>query len=219
MAALGALVVFSLNVASAVVALMTSYYAYRFNRLAASPLLSSITFGFMLLGVGLLVEAGTSVSLGQTLIDVLVSRVLATITTFTYLSIQMIAYLVFALGYALLAFGKSARTVAAAAVPVVTPRVVELAGLYNYALVSYFVVLVLLAFIVFQGVLIHSRARTRFSSLVLLAFSLILAAHVVLLASVVALSGGLFLVGTATQFLGFASLLVFVLRSGRVGAG
>jgi len=219
MAAVGALVVFSLNVLSAVVALLTSYYAYRFNRLASSPLLNAITFGFMLLGVGLLVEAGTSVALGQTLIELLVSKVLATITTFTYLSIQMVAYLIFAAGYAVLAFGKSARAVAAAATVAVTPRVVELAGLYSYALVSYFVVLVLLAFVVFQGALIHSRTRTRFSSLVLLAFVLILAAHVVLLASVVSLSGVLFLVGTATQFLGFVSLLVFLLRSGRVGAG
>lgn len=217
--ALGPLTVFSLNVLSALVALMTSYYAYRFNRLAESPLLNSITFGFMLLGVGLLVEAGTSVTLGQTLIDVLVSRVLATITTFTYLSIQMVAYLIFAAGYAMMAFGRSVKAAATAGVLAVTPRVVEVAGLYYYALISYFVVLVLLGFIVFQGVLIHSKSRSRFSMLVLLAFVLILVAHVVLLASVVSLSGLAFLVGTATQFLGFASLLVFLLRSGRVGAG
>lgn len=217
--ALGPLVVFSLNILSALVALLTSYYAYRFNRLAADPLLNSITLGFMLLGVGLLVEAATSVSLGQTLIDVLVSRVLATITTFTYLSIQMVAYLVFAVGYAVMAFGRSAKAGAAVVLLAVTPRVVDVAGLYYYALVSYFVVLVLLGFIVFQGLLIHSRARSRFSMLVLLAFVLIFVAHAILLFSVVSLSGLAFLLGTATQFFGFASLLVFLLRSGRVGAG
>lgn len=217
--ALGPLVVFSLNVLSALVAFLTSYYSYRFNRLAESPLLTSITIGFMLLGVGLLAEAGTSVALGQTLVDELVSRVLATVTTFTYLTVQMVAYLIFAVGYALLAFGKPKAAVGAGAALAVTPRVVDVAGLYRYAVVSYFVVLVLLAFVVFQGLLIHSRTRSRFSMLVLLAFVFILVAHAVLLWSVVALSGTLYLVGTATQFLGFASLLIFLIRSGRIGAG
>jgi hypothetical protein len=215
----GALLVFALNVFSAVVAFLTSYYAYRFSRVAESPLLNAITFGFMLLGVGLLAEAGTSAVLGLTLVDVLALRALALVETFTYLSVQMLAYLVFAAGYALIAFGKPAKAVAAASVLVVAPRVVDIVGLYRYALVSYFVVLVLLGFIVFQGLLIHSRTKSRFSLLVLLAFTLILAAHVVLLVSVVDLSGVLFLAGTAVQFMGFASMLVFLLRSGRVGAG
>lgn len=218
--ALGALLVFTLNVLSGVVALLTSYYAYRFNRLATSPLLGSISLGFMLLGFGLFLEAGTSVTLGQTLVDMLTSRILAVIQTLAYLSIQMVAYVVFAVGYGILVFGKSSKVAAAAAVLLAAPRAVDVAlGLYRYALVSYFVVFVTLAFIVFQGFLIHSRSRSRFSLLVLLAFSLILAAHVVLLASVLDLSGLLFFTGTAVQFLGFLSLLVFLLRSGRVGAG
>jgi hypothetical protein len=217
--ALGPLLVFSLNVLSAFVALVTSYYAYRFNRLAANALLTSITFGFMLLGVGLLVEAFTSVTLGQTLVEVLTSKVLATITTFTYLSIQMVAYMVFAIGYAIMAFGRSSKGVAAAFVLATAPRVVEVGGLYSYALVSYFVVLVLLAFVVFQGLLIHGRSGSRFSALVLIAFTLILLAHAVLLASVVSLNGTTFLLGTGVQFAGFVSLLLFLLRSGRVGAG
>jgi len=173
----------------------------------------------MLLGVGLLAEAGTSVSLGVTLVDVLLSKVLAVLATFTYLSIQMVAYLVFAIGYAILAFGRSGKVAVAVAPLVVSPLALDIAGLYRYAIASYFVVLVLLAFIVFQGVLIHSRSSSSFSLLVLLAFVLILLAHVVLLVSVVTLSGVLFLEGTVVQFLGFVSLLVFLLRSGRVGPG
>ncbi len=217
--ALGPLVIFILNVLSAVVAFLTSYYAYRFSRLAGSPLLSSIALGFMLLGIGLLLEAGTSVALGQTLVDVGAFKVLAAAETFAYLSIQMVAYFVFAVGYGFLAFGKAGRMAAAGAALAVAPRIVGAGGLYNFAIVSYFVVFVLLAFIVFQGVLIHSRSSSSFSLLVLLTFALILAAHAVLLVSVVALSGVLFLVGTAVQFLGFVSLLLFLLRSGRVGSG
>lgn len=218
--AVGPLLIFILNILSGVVAFLTSYYAYRFNRLADSPLLRSISVGFMLLGVGLFAEAATSVSLGQTLIDILLSRVLALIETFTYLTVQMVAYVVFAVGYGYLAFGRSGKVVVASAVLVVAPRVVGVvAGLYNFAIVSYFVVLLLLGFIVFQGVLIHAKARSGFSLLVLLAFALILVAHVVLLASVVALAGLWFLIGDVVQFVGFLTLLVFLLRSGRVGAG
>jgi hypothetical protein len=218
--ALGPLIVFGLNVVSAVVALLTSYYAYRFSRVADNPLLNSIAFGFMLLGVGLLIEAGTSAAVQQTLVRAFLRGVLAAVETYAYLSLQMVAYLVFAVGYAAMAFRGSKQAAALGVTALaITPLAADVRPLYSYAVVSYFVVLVLLAFVVFQGALIHSRSPSRFSKLVLLAFLLILAAHVVLLVSVVDLSEILFLVGTAVQFLGFASLFAFLLRSGRVGAG
>lgn len=218
--ALGPTLVFTLDILSAVVALLTSYYAYKFGHVADNPLLSSIAFGFMLLGVGLLIEAGTSAAVQQTLVRAFLSRVLGAVETYAYLSLQMVAYLVFAVGYATMTFRRSAKAaVLVAGVLLATPKAAESLGLYSYAVVSYFVVLVLLAFVVFQGVLIHSRSPTRFSLLVLVAFLLILAAHVVLLASVVNLSEELFLLGTAIQFLGFASLFAFLLRSGKVGSG
>lgn len=216
--ALGPLLLFFLNVLSAVVAFLTSYYAYRFERLADSPLLKAIVIGFMLLGVGLLAEAGTSIALGQTLVGLLKSRILAVLATFTYLSIQMAAYIIFAVGYGFLAFGKSKQTAAGLILAAASGRIIVLVGLYRFAVVSYFVALVLLAFVVFQGILIHSRSRSKFSLLVLLAFFLIFSAHVVLLVSVIDLAGGLFLAGTAVQFLGFVSLLVFLVRSARVGS-
>jgi hypothetical protein len=212
--ALGPLLIFALSVLSGVVALLTSYYAYRFSRLASSPLLGSMAVGFMLLGIGLLLEAGTSVTQSKTLIDVLHSSFLADISSFVYLSIQMVAYLFFAMGYAIQAFGRTSRQAAPAGA-----LIGAAAGLYRYAVLSYFVVLILLAFIVFQGTLIHAKSSSRFSLLVLLAFVLILLAHVVLLASVLALSGSGLLLGDGIQFLGFLSLLVFLLRSGRVGTG
>jgi len=218
--AVGPLLVFTLNVLSAVVAFLTSYYAYKFRHVANNPVLDSIAFGFMMLGVGLLVEAGTSAAVGRTVVTMFLSRILAVAETFAYLSIQMVAYLIFALGYAMLAWRRSSTAVAMGSIALAaTPGAVDLFGLYRYAVVSYFVVLVLLAFVVFQGALIHSRSPSRFSLLVLGAFFLILIAHIVLLVSVVALSEILFLTGTAVQFLGFVSLFAFLLRSGRVGAG
>ena len=192
-------------------ALLTSYYAYRVHRYVPDSLLRAISIGFMLLGVGLVVDAGTSLVTGKTLVESVPDRLLTILVSFTYLTIQMVAYLVIAAGYAMAAYGNRAKQVA--------PAVLfgAAVGLYGYSLLSYFVAFVLLAFIVFQGLLLRSGEKRGLSGMVLLAFILIFAAHFVLLVSVLVLGPGLFLVGTVVQFLGFLSLLVFVVRSEVVG--
>ncbi len=208
-----AVITFSLNILSAIVALLTSYYAYRFNRIVDNSVLRAISVGFMLLGVGLIADAGTSLVSGKTLVESFADRILILLVSFTYLTVQMAAYLVIAVGYAMAAYGKRLDR----AYPVALAGAAAV-GLYRFSILSYFVALILLAFVVFQGLLIHSRGGNRFSAIVLLAFSLILVAHVVLLLSVLTLGSGLFLVGTAVQFFGFVSLLAFVVRSEIVGA-
>lgn len=210
----GPALVFLLNLLSGFVALLTSYYAYRFNRVVDNTLLKAISLGFMLLGVGLLAEAGVSVVLGRTVVDTIAGRVVTSIDAFAFLSIQVVAYLVIAVGYGLVAYGRGQRAEALAAIAL---GGVITSGLYRYSLASYFAAFILLGFVVFQGMLIHSRGGGRFSMLVLLAFSLVLVAHLLLFASIILLSGGLFVLGTGVQFLGFLSLLVFILRSGRIG--
>ena len=210
--ATGALVNFSLNILSAVVALLTSYYAYKVHRLVPNPLLWSISIGFMLLGIGLVVDAGTSLVSGRTLVESFSDRVLALFASLTYLTIQMVAYLIIAVGYARAAFGGQTRTAAPVAL-----AGSALAGLYGYSILSYFVTFVLLAFIVFQGVLLRSEDKKGLSGMVLLAFILIFVAHFAFLVSVLLLGQGLFLIGTMIQFLGFLCLLVFVVRSEVVG--
>ncbi len=207
----GAFVTFCLNILSAVVALLTSYYAYRANRIVSNPVLRAISVGFMLLGVGLVVDAGTSLITGKTLVESFSDRLLTFFASLTYLTLQMAAYLVIAVGYARAAYGGRIR-----AAPVALAGAAAV-GLYGYSLLSYFVAFVLLAFVVFQGVLLRSGDRGKPSGMVLLGFILIFAAHFVLLLSVLLLGVGLFLIGTAVQFLGFLSLLVFVVRSEVVG--
>ena len=210
----GALITFSLNILSALVALLTSYYAYKVNRLVRNPVLGSINVGFMLLGVGLAVDAGTSLVSGKVLVEFPAERVLVVLASFTYLAVQMVAYLAIAVGYGWAAYGGQARSFA----PVVLAGA-AVVGLYRFSLLSYFVVLILLAFVVFQGLLLRSGGRGRFSAIVLLSFCLLLTAHLILLLSVLTLGKGLFLIGTGVQFLGFISLLAFVVRSEVVGAG
>ena len=208
----GALVTFSLNILSALVALLTSYYAYRVHRFIPNSLLWAISIGFMLLGVGLVVDAGTSLISGRTLVESFSDKVLTLLASLSYLTIQMVAYLIIAVGYGRAAYGNQAKTAAPVAL-----AGSALAGLYGYSILSYFVTFVLLAFIMFQGVLLRSEGKKGLSGMVLLAFVLIFAAHFVLLVSVLVLGSGLFLIGTMVQFLGFLSLLVFVVRSEVVG--
>jgi hypothetical protein len=210
----GALVTFCLNILSALVALFTSYYAYKVNRLVGNSVLRAISIGFMLLGIGLVVDAGTSLVSGRTLVESFSDRVLTFFASLTYLTVQMIAYLIIALGYARSAYGGQAKSAA----PVVLAGS-AMVGLYSYSLLSYLVAFILLAFVVFQGLLLRSGEKSRFSGMVLLAFVLIFVAHFILLISVLVLGSGLFLIGTAVQFVGFLSLLVFVLRSEVIGPG
>ncbi len=211
----GALLSFSLNFLSALVALLTSYYAYRFNRVVENPVLSAISLGFMILGIGLAVDAGTSLFTGKLLVESFAERVLGLVATFAYLTMQMAAYAVIAVGYSRATYGRGQPGTAVSAAIVGSAAI----GLYGYSLLSYFVSLVLLAFVVFQGFLLHSEGKSRFSNPVLIGFGLILAAHLVHLLAVLSLGVGLFLVGTGIQFVGFLSLLVFVLRSETVGPG
>jgi len=203
----GALITFSLNLLSAIVALLTSYYAYKSNRLVGSSVLSAISIGFMLLGMGLVVDAGTSLGTGKLLVEIPGDRALTLLASFSYLTVQMLAYLVIAIGYGRATYGNAAK----AAAPVIFAG--WAASLRGYSVLSYFIVLILLAFVVFQGFLLRSGKKGGMSSIVLLAFALILVAHIVLLLSVLTLGTGLFLVGTGVQFLGFLALLVFVVRS------
>ena len=195
-------------------ALLTSYYAYKVNRLVSNSVLWAISIGFMLLGLGLAVDAGTSLVSGRTLVESFSDRVLTLVASLTYLTLQMVAYLIIAVGYARATYGSQGMVAAPLAL-----AGTAMVGLYSYSILSYFVALILLAFVVFQGFLLRSGARNRFSGMVLLAFFLILAAHAVLLLSVLVVGPGLFLIGTAVQFLGFLSLLEFVLRSEVVGPG
>ncbi len=211
----GALLNFSLNFLSALVALLTSYYAYRFNRMMENPVLRAISLGFMMLGVGLVVDAGTSLFTGRLLVESYAERVLVLLATFTYLTLQMVAYLVIALGYSRAAYGGSKMEATLPAALVGTAAVT----LYGYSVLSYLVSVVLLGIVLFQGFLLRSGGKSRFSNIVFLAFGLILTAHLVLLLAVLSLGAGLFLIGTGVQFVGFLSLLAFVVRSEVIGPG
>jgi hypothetical protein len=213
------LILFLLNILSAIVALLISYYAYRFNRLLDNNVLRAISIGFMLLGISLFTEALSSVIAGQTLVeDFIAPRFLQADTGVLFLIMQLAAYLIFAWGYTSGAFGaQKSLLVQSSAVLLLVAAARPLTTYYNVTLFFYLGTVVLLGFVVFQGILIFSRSKNRSLLLVLLGFGLILLGHVFMLDAVVALAPGPFYTGTAVQFVGFLSLLLFLVRSGRIG--
>ncbi len=207
---------------SGLVAVLVSYYAFRFNRVVGSALLRFIGLGFALLGVGLLIEASASLWLGRSIVEVFSGpRSYEDIYLFFNIGVQVAAYFVFALGYAVAAYGKdikagaSAAAIALAASPAISQLV-----LLNYYLFlfSQAAIVLMLTFIVFQGLLIYLKGHNAASLLVLIGFLFIFAAHILMLDSGLSLSPQVYLVATGVQLTGFASLLLFLIKSGRIGS-
>ncbi len=210
-----------LQLLSGLVALLVSYYAFRYGRVATSSFLRLLSLGFMLLGLGLLAQ-GSVLTLYLFNIGKISDRVNLTYdATALYLVLQVIAYLLIGLGYARRMHASPSSepkpsVPAAALVAMATTTVIPLlrTRLFEF---SELVIIILVAFIAFQALLVYSENRTRFPLLILTAFILICVAHIGSLLSAVLASGALYLVGGLMQLAGFLALLYFVIRSGRVG--
>jgi hypothetical protein len=221
-------VVVTFDLLSGIIALLVSYYAFQARRWIESSVLSAISFGFLLLGAALLVEVVTTLSLGITAPEATRLRTFELLENLAYLILQVVALVVIAIGYAQTTYGRSGALPAAAPSGLVAYAVkaaakpAKLAGLalelYYLFLGLEFIILLVLIFIMFQGFLIYAKNRDNSALLVLLGFALIFVAHAVVLNSILAISGAEYLIAATVQFLGFLSLLVFVIRSGRVGS-
>jgi hypothetical protein len=218
-------IVVAFELLSGIIALLVSYYAFQARRLIDSSVLNAISFGFMLLGAALLVEGTTTLSLGLTIASASPLRTFELLENLAYLILQVAALLVIAIGYARSTFGRTnllAESVSGFVVYATKAKAAKLAGLaltlYYLFLGLEFVILLILVFIMFQGFLIYAKGRDNSSLLVLLGFALIFVGHVVVLHSILAISGTQYLIAASVQFLGFLSLLAFVIRSGRIGS-
>ncbi|PSO09143.1 hypothetical protein B9Q04_01930 [Candidatus Marsarchaeota G2 archaeon BE_D] len=203
-----------LDFVSGFVALLVSYYAYRYNRLLRSTPLLFLSFGFMLLGLGLLSEASihlfSAVYTRQLRIFVEASAV--------YLVMQVAAYLVIAMGYAYEAYRRGTLSPTAASlllVGVKRPPVLLLP--YRLSVTAELLSVIILAVVVYQATLVYTTSKNRFAGMVLTGFLLIMLGQAISLGGVIVLSTPSFEIGELTRFLGFLVLLVFLLRSGRSG--
>jgi hypothetical protein len=205
-----------LSIVSGAVALAVSYYAFRYRRVTGSNFLRLLSVGFMLLGVGLLAQ-GSIYQLAAFNVGRFANRqALVYGATGVYLVLQSAAYLLIGTGYTIRvqrgepSNGNGSTAFAVLATPLLFGTLVLDAG--------ELIILVLVSFVVFQGAMAYSEQKNRLSLYVLLAFALIALSHLgELLASLLA-SGDLYLLGGVAQLVGFCLLLLFVIRSGRLGS-
>ncbi|HXW36583.1 MAG TPA: hypothetical protein VEJ36_01585, partial [Nitrososphaerales archaeon] len=124
-------------------------------------------------------------------------------------------------GYALSAFGKQQPVLASAPSALLAASKTNVLRVIIFSLAVFLIaqlgIIILLLFVVVQGVFVYSRTKGTLTLTVLLAFLMIFVAHVILFSSVVFLSADLYLFGNVVQFLGFLALLFFLYTSGRVG--
>jgi hypothetical protein len=220
----GSLLLSIFTLLSGVVALLVSYYALRFNRVVGLPLLRFIAVGFGLVGFSLLVESGAALYLGKSVVEIFgIGGPLRYEGIYLLFNIgaQVAAYFVFAMGYAVVAYGRSIKINAPTAASLVLVFAAPAAQLmvvnYYIFLFSEVTIVLLLAFIVFQGLLIYLKGHNIASLLVLIGFVLIFAAHILILDSGFNLSAQVYLVASGIQLTGFVSLLIFLIKSGRIG--
>ncbi|MEM0120475.1 MAG: hypothetical protein QW688_03425 [Thermoprotei archaeon] len=201
----------TLDLISGVVALFVSYYAYRYNRLLHSTPLLFISFGFMLLGVGLLIESSVH------LFSTVYAKQLAVFVEATaiYLIIQVLSYLIIALGYAYEAYLRAALSATFTPILLAGRRPQILLLPYRLSTTAELLSLVILVVVVYQATLVYTTTRNALARMVLSAFLLITLAQAVILGSVLTLSAFDFEIGELIRFLGFVFLLVFLVRSGR----
>jgi hypothetical protein len=217
----------TLDLMSGVVALLVSYYAFRYNKLLANSTLKFISVGFVMLGVGLLIEASVFSLIVFGVGDLTTDRLFALVTAALYELLQIGAFFVFAIGYLRSAFGSRLRAVPAAlalfAFPAITSSGSErLREMFHFVrqiwVISEILSVIFVAIVVLVGIFGYSETRHRFSLFVMLSFFLILCAQVFDLWTAVSISVRLDVVGSIIQFAGFLSLLVFLIWRGGIGS-
>jgi hypothetical protein len=208
-----------LNLLSGLVALLISYYAYRSNRLVNSILLRYISMGFLLLGVSLLVQAGTERLSDVTVLEAAKVRGVRLLAFIVYSVLELIAYGVFAWGYGLSAFARNKGI--QGATPAMTVAAISKTVAYAILVLAVYLstqagVVILLILIVIQGIRVFSNSKSNLALIVLFGFILILMGHLLVLAGILGASGSLYLAGNSIEFCGFVSLLFFLFWSSRI---
>ncbi|MGC9116198.1 MAG: hypothetical protein ACP5ID_01080 [Conexivisphaera sp.] len=206
------LTIATLDAVSGAVALAVAYAAYRYSRLVSGSVPAFLGLSFSLLGLGLVLQ-GALAWLLYVHLSLAYAR-LFIVSSYLYLLLQVAAYLALAVGYTEITYyGALAAPLPmlGSGVPispfpalrralVVDPTFFDAVQLTS---------IVLLALVVFDAVQLRSRGS--FSGLVLGAFLLMLAGHVLMLAYPLGFLG-YYLIGSLVRFSGFVLLLAFLLR-------
>ncbi len=218
----------ALDLMSGLVALLISYYAFRYNKLLENSTLKFISVGFVMLGSGLLIEASTFSLIVFGVGNLTTDRIFALTTAGLYEILQLGAFFVFAFGYLRSAFASKRTTMNPAAALVIfafpainstgSQRLREMFLLVRQIwAVSEILSVIFVLIVVLVGLLGYSETRHRFSLFIMLAFFLIFCAQVFDLWTALSISVRLDVLGSIIQFAGFLTLLIFLVWRGRIG--
>ncbi len=211
---------------SGVVALLVSYYSFRYSRLLENSTLKFISIGFVMLGVGLLIEASVFSLIVFNVGDLTTDRIFALATAALYEILQLGAFFVFAFGYLRSAFASRSRTASTALAMLAFPAITStgsarLREMFSFVrqiwAISEIFSVIFVAIVVLVGLLGYSETRHRFSLFVMMSFFLILCAQVFDLWTALSISVRLDVAGSIIQLAGFLTLLIFLVWRGKIG--
>lgn len=228
----------SFDFLSGAVALLVSFYSFRYTRLIENSTLRFLSFGFVVLGLGLLAEAlldTFAVLITSTGNYFILHHLLILESAAAYSFLQVAAYFVIMLGYVTAQHTSSppassstgSTGTATTAGLALAPLFVVATGFQKYLDVIHFsreiivtsaaLSMAFLAAIVYQDAIRYKESRNKLALLVLVSFVLILVSQSLSFTSAIFLSTTLDMIGTAVQFAGFLSLLIFLLGRSKIG--
>ncbi|MGC9183099.1 hypothetical protein [Caldisphaera sp.] len=204
-----------LYIVSGIVALSVSLVSFKYNKIIKENVLNYISLGFALLGLGLIIQGSLMILLSFNIARISEDLRATYISSLIYLFLQLIAYIIITIGYTREAYWSNVEPLLITII-LTKKREYFLLGAYIFDAVQ-IILIFLLGLIVFSGYLIHMKNKNTFSLLVLIAFSLMLISHIVYLLSSLSFSVNYYFIANIIQFLGFLSLLIFLIRSGHIG--
>jgi len=206
----------ALSVVSGLIALAVSFAAYRYLKIGDVGLLTYLSLSFTFLGVGLMLQGVMSLILGLRLGNVYEDARLMYFMGITYLMVENLAYLLLVIGYTRETFWRGASSLAP--LIIITPSQLRRYFLLGHLVfdASQVLSILLLMIILFEGFLLSTRSGSSFSRLVLLAFTVLLLAHVTMLYASATMTPFYYIVGELVQFASFLLLLAFLIRWYRV---
>ncbi|MGY5855430.1 MAG: hypothetical protein RTS72_02445 [Candidatus Thorarchaeota archaeon] len=193
---------------SGIIALIVTIYATKAYNMTGQKKLSDLSTGFLVLSAGMFGRViGTIYFVIQFGADGPSSVLIFSIVTIAYGFSRIMAYLLFVIATRPARHQESMNSENMTGVSLLLATILVDP---NLEVVAMFVLVI----VVIQAIVNYFSSRSRFAFYVLLGFSLILLSH--MMVSMTFINPGMYLLSQITQLLGFLSLLVMLIKAGKV---
>ena len=193
---------------SGIIALIVTIYATRAYNLTGQKKLSDLSTGFLVLSAGMFGRViGTIYFIIQFGVDGPSTTVIFSIVTIAYGFSRIMAYLLFVIATRPARHRESLNNGNMTGVSLLLATILVDS---NLEVIAIFVLVV----VVIQAIINYFSSRSRLAFYVLLGFSLILLSH--MMVAMTFTNPGMYLLSQVSQLLGFLSLLVMLIKAGKV---